>query len=147
MSAFSGSFNWAEGLIWQVAIIASDADNPNNLGRWHPCPALVDTGASGTLITKAVAQQLNLEPSGKTNLQTASGLVSVNVYEVKLGFLLPMNMDNDGNVQGQVQVMDKTIRSPEFDAGVSAYQVLVGRDILSQGVLTLSFDGHYSFSY
>ena len=146
MSAFSGQFNWAEGLIWQVAIVASDAEDPNQ-GRLRLCTALVDTGASHTSITQSVAQQLQLEPSGKIDLQTASGLVSVNLYDVKLGFLIPMKKDDDGNVQGQVQVMEKTIRAPEFDAGKSGYQVLIGRDILSNGILTLSHDGHYSFSY
>ncbi len=58
-----------------------------------------------------------------------------------------MKKDSDGNEEGQMQVMDKTIRAPEFEAGATKYHVLIDRDILSNGVLTLSFDGHYSFSY
>ncbi len=58
-----------------------------------------------------------------------------------------MGKDNDGNVQGEIQVMEKAIGVPEFDAGNSMYQALVGRDILSAGVLNLSHDGHFSFSY
>ncbi len=76
MSVFSGQFNWAEGLIWQVAIIASDAKDPNQ-DKLHLCTALVDTGASHTSITQAVARELNPQPSGKRDLQTAAGLVSV----------------------------------------------------------------------
>lgn len=106
MSSFSGQFNWAEGLIWRVAIIASDAEDPNQ-GRGRLCTALVDTGASHTSITQAVAQQLQLVPSGKVDLQTASGLASVNVYDVKLGFIIPMKRDRDGNEEGELQVMDK----------------------------------------
>jgi len=31
-------------------------------------------------------------------------------------------------------------------AGGSPFQILVGRDIIGRGVLTLSFDGHFTFS-
>ncbi len=106
MSSFAGQFNWAEGLTWQVAIIASDAEDPNR-DRAQLCAALVDTGASQTSITQSVARQLQLEPSGKMDLQTAGGLVSVNVYDIKLGFLLPVQKESDGIVEGGLQVMEK----------------------------------------
>lgn len=122
MTVFSGQFNWAKGLVWQVAIIASDAENPNS-DRGSTCTALVDTGASFTAITKALARELQLQPSGKIDLQTAGGLASVNVYDVKLGFLIPMGQDKDGNLHGRIDIMDTSIRAPEFDAGDSPYQV------------------------
>ena len=58
-----------------------------------------------------------------------------------------MGQDKEGNVHGRIEIMESAIRAPEFDAGDSRFQVLVGRDILSKGILTLSCDGHYSFSY
>ena len=34
----------------------------------------------------------------------------------------------------------------EFDSGYAPFQVLIGRDILCRGVLTMDFDGHFTFS-
>ena len=48
--------------------------------------------------------------------------------------------------EGQGEVLGQ-IRAPEFEPGDNPFQALIGRDILSRGVLNLSFDGHYSFSY
>ncbi len=146
MSAFSGQFNWPDGLVWKVVFISSDIEQPEK-GRMHLCDALVDTGASKTAITKSVVDKLQLKPSGKIDLQTAGGIVSSNVYDVKLGLLIPTGQDQVGNIQGNIQIMEKTIRAPEFDSGNSPYKALIGRDILSSGVLTLSHDGHYSFAF
>jgi len=146
MSTFSGQFNWLDGLVWKVIFISSDIEQPHE-GRVHLCDALVDTGATKTAIAKSVADELQLKPSGKIDMQTAGGLVSCNVYDVKLGLLIPTGQDQVGNIQGQIQIIEKTIRAPEFDSGSGAYKALIGRDILSSGVLTLSPDGHYSFAF
>ena len=146
MPSFSGQFSWDAGLVWQVAFISSDVDQPSK-HRLHLCDALVDTGADKTSITKSVADQLQLEPSGKIDLQTAGGLVSANVYDVKVGLLIPTGHDKVGNIQGEIQILENPIRAPEFYEGKSPYRALIGRDILSAGVLTLSPDGHYSFAY
>ena len=148
MSAFSGQFDWASGLIWKVVFIPSNAERPEpKPAHLHLCDALVDTGASQTSIAKSVAKELGLQPSGKTKLQTAGGSVNANIYDVKLGFLFPGRMDGAGSTATQIQVMDKVIRAPEFDPGSTQIQALIGRDVLSAGVLCLSYDGHFSFSY
>ena len=54
-------------------------------------------------------------------LQTASAIVSVNVYDVKPGILMPMKMDSYGNEEGQLQIMERTIKASEFGAGESGY--------------------------
>ena len=61
------------------------------------------------------------------------------MYDVKLGSLIPMEKDNDGNVQGQIQIMDKTIWSPEFYAGKSDYKALVGRDMIFEMFFRMVF--------
>ena len=81
-------------------------------------------------------------------MRTAGGLVSVNVYDVQFVFILgAKKSDSQGNLaQGQGEVLGQ-IRAPEFEPGDNPFQALIGRDILRRGVLNLSFDGHYSFSY
>ena len=34
----------------------------------------------------------------------------------------------------------------EFDPGQAPFQVLIGRDIICQGVLTMDFSGRFTFS-
>jgi hypothetical protein len=34
----------------------------------------------------------------------------------------------------------------KYDAGTGYFQILLGRDVICGGVLTSSFDGHYSLS-
>ena len=80
-------------------------------------------------------------------MQTAGGAVDVNVYDIKMAFLFGATPDNPGRAVRHIQFIDDVIRAPEFDPGDSRYKALVGRDILRIGVLSLSFDGHYTFGY
>jgi hypothetical protein len=144
MPAFSGQFDWATGLVWQVGVIAGE-ELPKHMVL-HMCPALVDTGASETCIANSVVQALKLEPSGKIDMQHARGITPVNVYDVQVAFIRAGMPDKKGLVSGEVEVI-ASIRAPEFNPGNNPYQALVGRDILRKGALSLTFDGHYSFAY
>ena len=149
MSVFSGQFNWNEGLIWQVGFIDA-AKKPNGAeSKLHICPVLVDTGASRTCVARSVIDALDLQPIGKVEMQTAGGLVSVNAYDVHVAFIVDFKQNPDGSHSGQAQLTPQTANTQalEFDPGKSIYQGLIGRDILRYGVLILSMDGHYSFSY
>lgn len=46
--------------------------------------AIWDTGASGSVITKAVSQKLGLAPTGKTQVHTANGIAIQNTYTVNI---------------------------------------------------------------
>ena len=142
MPAVSGHFKWRDGLMWRVGFDASDFGPPNDFKFYT---ALVDTGASVTCISKEVVDDLGLLPVGKTVMQTASGREAANIYHVKLGFIISSNIEIDGTESGEVQIV--TIPVVEFDPGENVYQALIGREILSAGVLNMSFDGHYSFSF
>ena len=148
MPAFSGQFDWRAGPIWNVAFasggIPVEEIRDSDL---HVCPALVDTGASATCVSRSVAAALGLEPAGKTDMQTAGGAVDVNVYDIKKAFLFGATPDNPGQAVRHIQFIDDVIRAPEFDPGDNRYRALIGRDILRIGVLSLSFDGHYTFGY
>lgn len=69
----------------------------------------------------------------------------VNLYYVQLVILLPAKRGPDGEQIGTMQVFGP-ISAPEFDPGDQVCKALIGRDIISQGVLHMSFDGHYIFS-
>ena len=144
MPAFSGQFNWRDGIVWQVGFVAADKEIPA-IDRIHICSALVDTGASVT-ISSSVAKELELVPKGKTEIQNASGIEEVNVYDVQPVIILS-NVPSAENKATMAMQAFEPKRSPEFNPGDNIYKALIGRDILQQGVLTLSFDGHYTFSY
>ena len=69
-------------------------------------------------------------------MTSATHSVPVNVYLVDL----VMPFGSTGLVIGGMQVM-------EFAPGMAApFQLLLGRDIICRGVLTLSFDGHFTLA-
>ncbi|MDE2914260.1 MAG: retropepsin-like aspartic protease [Paracoccaceae bacterium] len=145
MPAFSGQFDWDIGLVWQVGFIAGNVLQSNQ-GVLHMSPALVDTGASKTCISKSIAEELGLLPTGKIDMQTAGGIIAANVYEVQIAFVFANAPDSKFPASGEGQVVARTQVS-EFDPGKNPYRAPIGRDILRLGVLSMSFDGHYSFSY
>ena len=146
MPAFSGQFSWQDGLIWKVGFLATADKELPQADRIHLCPALVDTGASHTCISSSVANKLRLEPKGKIDMQTARGIEAVNVYDVQPAMILMGMPDLEGKSKRTIQVFSP-IHAPEFDPVDKNYKALIGRDILRQGVLTMSFDGHYTFAY
>ena len=99
MPAFSGQFDWRAGPIWNVAFasggIPVEEIRDSDL---HVCPALVDTGASATCVSRSVAAALGLEPAGKADMQTAGGAVDVNVYDIKMAFLFGATPDNQNGI-------------------------------------------------
>lgn len=116
-----------------VGILTPDATAS---GKIVAFPALIDTGASNTCISLTVAQTVGLQPIGKRPMTSATHSVPVNVYLVDL--VLPFG--NAGLVLSSIEIM-------EFNPpGGCPFQMLVGRDIICKGVLTMSFDGHFSFS-
>ena len=149
MPAFSGQFDWKPGLIWNVGFISGNIPPQQiiNPGGLHVCRALVDTGATTTCISKSVATALGIEPTGKVGMQTAGGAVDVNVFSVRMAFLFGKKAKESGESIGQVELIDTIIQAPEFDPGNNIYQALIGRDILKIGVLSMSYDGHFSFAY
>jgi hypothetical protein len=140
MPCLSGRFDPAIGPLVNLAIaaagsvtaVASSAP-PAGLQAF---PALIDTGATITCISPTIVQALQLQARGKRPMGSATHqVVPVNVYLVDL--ILPFGPT--ALVLDNRQVMEV---APPAN---SAFQALVGRDILCQGAFTLSFDGHFTF--
>ncbi len=93
-----------------------------------------DTGATNTVITKKIVNELNLQPTGKTDVDTANGKVpNVDTYLVNIN--LPMNV----NVQG-VTVTEGNLPSDE--------DILIGMDIITLGDFTITnLDGKTKMTF
>lgn len=86
--------------------------------------ALWDTGATTTCISEAVAQQLNLIPTGMMDIRTPSSTKSVKTYLVNVGLPNHLNVND-------VQVC-------ETDIGKQNIEMLIGMDIISLGDFAVS---------
>ena len=146
MPCISGSYDAKIGILLQVGLLPGGTveaahQQTETIGTERPrltgtgVQALVDTGASQTSISPQLATQLALRPRGKVTIQGATGSTPVNAYHVDLilGF-------------GAQSIAVANLNVCEFDPGRAPFQVLIGRDIICQGVLTMDFAGRFTFS-
>lgn len=138
MPCLSGRYNPSVGLLINIGVYPAGSFSPTGSAppQISTFPALIDTGASGTCISPLVAQTLGLQPVGLRPMISATSAVPVSAYLVDL--VIPFGQA--GFVIGGTMVLEF---APH--AG-SPFQILVGRDIICKGTLSLSFDGHFSFS-
>jgi gag-polyprotein putative aspartyl protease len=116
----------------------------------HATMALIDTGASITSVTAALAQQVGLPLIGKRPIGTAGGIVGANIYLADIG--IPFSAIPSGPV-GQplppANVVAATVTNItvlEFQCPSPHFQMLLGRDILCKGVFNIGFDNRFTFS-
>lgn len=81
--------------------------------------AIWDTGATGSAITKKVAQQLGLIPTGMAQVNTANGIATQNTYTIDIG------LPNKIIIQG--------IIATEIDALAAGCDALIGMDVITLG--------------
>ena len=97
-----------------------------NSGKPHPVVkeyiGIWDTGATSTVITKKIAHELDLKPTGKSRVYHANGEDIVNTYYINLLLL-------NG-------VAFSTIKVTEGD--LNGADVLIGMDIISRGDFSIS---------
>jgi hypothetical protein len=153
MPCAAGNFNPAVGIIMQVAILPQSQivtfqaprtpqSTPPDLTMFA---ALIDTGASVTCISKNVVQALNLQPSGKTSMSGSTGQTTVDQFTFVVAFLFQAQQSPTGAISGHLNM--HLVQGCEFMSHGFGFDVLIGRDILCKGTLTLSFDGHYILSF
>jgi len=142
MPCISGRFDLAVGPLITVAVTqagglaaakAAAAAQPIQIPMF---PGLLDTGAGSTCVSPTVVQALGLQPIGKRPMVSATQIAPVNVYLVDV--IVPFGPANF-LIEG-AQVME--FASP----GSGPFQILIGRDIICRGTLSLSFDGHFTFA-
>jgi predicted aspartyl protease len=85
----------------------------------HPVPMLLDTGASHTLVTLAVANQLQLQASGHSQAKTANGTANFQIASIdKIKF---------GN--GEIKNVRVAIGQKDLPYGLLGHDVYDGYDI------------------
>lgn len=96
--------------------------------------AIWDTGASATVITQKVVDDLGLKPTGMSHVNTANGPTVQNTYIVDVG--LP----------NQVKAKDVTVTGAKALSG--GCEVLIGMDIISLGDFSVTHgDGKTMMSF
>ena len=143
MPCLSGAYNPDIGVILQVGIfpggfLANVKQKPSQTiesAKGHILNGLVDTGADNTCISSTAAQSIKLSPVSKIEMQGATGSNQMNQYRIDL--ILQFGK--------QSQILSNFL-AIEYSAHSNLHDVLIGRDIICIGVLTMDFSGHFSFS-
>jgi hypothetical protein len=152
MPCVAGNYNPTVGIILQVAILQQNQlaalRSPPALQSTLPnltmFAALLDTGASVSCISKNVVHAVGLLPSGRTSMSGSTGQNVVDQYTFVVGFIFGAQQAPSGAVSGQLNA--HLVQGCEFTSHGFGFDVLIGRDILCKGALSLSFDGHYVLS-
>lgn len=128
-SSFTAKLNGRASVILTPAdvFITNTTDHINVSAIW-------DTGASGSAITKYVAKELGLIPTGRTIVHTASGEVEQNTYLVDIG--LPNAVKVNGLIVNEVPAL------------FGHAEVLIGMDIITLGDFSITnFNGKSCMSF
>jgi hypothetical protein len=104
--------------------------------------ALADTGASSTCISPKVVADLGLLPMGKMPVAGVHGSVPTNTYQFNVGIYFTQRAEASGIVSGQMFLAP--VFGTEFVNAGTAFDVLLGRDVLCRGMMSLSFDGRFT---
>ena len=140
MPCLSGSYDFARGILLNVGVAqrgttAARRESSHATPQREKTQGLVDTGAERTCISPRLAELLNLRPHSKVRIQTATGCCEVNAYWVDL----MLHFGNQGITIENLEVAG-------FAVAATRPELLIGRDILCLGVLTMASSGHFTFS-
>jgi len=97
--------------------------------------AMIDTGATGTVLSQGLAGSLGIQPVGTTYINTPSSTnVLCNQYDVQIVFPNQVNM-------GSIVVTEAPLQGQHI-------QCLIGRDVLHHGVLIYTgYDNSFTLSF
>ena len=138
------------GPVLKVGVIPLNPDgSPRDVGdgplNLHMFDALLDTGATNACISRRVVSEVGLYPTGKSMMIGATGERETDEHFFGIAFVTSEEPQPTGEISRQLEV--RPVRGMLFDNGPSQFDVLIGRDILCQGVFTMSFDGHFTLSF
>ena len=103
--------------------------------------AIWDTGATNSAITKNVAEDLKLHPTGIVEVRHAKGKAMTNTYLVNIS--LP-----NGVMVGQIRVTEADLITNENVSPDQQPQVLIGMDIIGMGDFAVTnLDGKTTLSF
>ena len=97
--------------------------------------AMIDTGATGTVISQGFAAMLGIQPIGTTSINTPSS-INVNCYQFDMQLIFPNNINIPSIVVTEAPLQGQHI------------QCLIGRDILQHSVLVyVGYDNSFTLSF
>jgi hypothetical protein len=128
------------GPITELGLAVPQALEDELRRRSEPVPtptrllAMIDTGASASVIQQGLATQLGLQPIGTTLINTPSS-TGVSCYEYAVRLAFPNNVVVEGTV------IEAALQGQHI-------QALIGRDVLAHGVLVyIGYTGQFTLSF
>jgi hypothetical protein len=109
-----------------------------------PFKALMDTGATKTMIAPRVVSRLNLQLVNRLDFSGLGGLSRRNGYLFHVAFYeLPPTRDTEVS---KIQIMRRAINGGELSQE-DTFDVLLGMDVLTTGNLHIDRDGTFRFMF
>jgi len=99
-----------------------------DLPKPKDCTVLLDSGASGSIVSKNIVKKLRLTEESKCIWNTAAGTMETN-QKTKLQFMLP-ELSETRIVEWKMHVVDNTTMN---------YDIIIGRDILEELGIVIDF--------
>jgi hypothetical protein len=118
----------------------------------RPFNALIDTGATSTMITKRAVAFLGLQPATKLPYRNKDGLIWTTAYLFHVVFYgktvaMPGDSEEDGeSLVSQTHVCTKVITGGEIE-DQDYFDVLLGMDVITTGNLEIKVDGTFGFAF
>jgi gag-polyprotein putative aspartyl protease len=156
MPYFHGSHDGRAAFI-EVAIIDAAAYHQHKqsgrpfLRDVKPFKALIDTGATTTMVTHKVIREMGLIPVNKRLWHSSDGEVWRTAYLFQVAFYgetIPIGDSEEDGISAisNLHVCKSVINGGGIDDEPS-WDVLLGMDIISTGILTIDKGGSYSFAF
>ncbi|MEM6603311.1 MAG: hypothetical protein AAF621_04605 [Pseudomonadota bacterium] len=140
MPCISGIFD-KSGLLIEVGILPHGEHLNGSLKLYR---ALIDTGASRTCVSDRLVEMYQFAPTGDATMNHAWGSNKAHTYLFNMFVPTRVDTGKDGSPSGDVSMF--TLEGLSFKAK-SDFDVLIGRDFLCRGSLSLSFDGHFTLCF
>jgi hypothetical protein len=112
----------------------------------RPFRALIDTGATSTMITRSVVRTLGLQPATKVLYRNKDGLIWTAAYLFHAVFYPPLPSADNVRTVSRTFVFKRVITGGEIEDQPS-FDVLLGMDVITSGKLTISSDGTFRFEF
>ena len=96
---------------------------------------------------------MGLTPIGKALIQGVSGAKYHNNYLFYIGFIVqmapiaPATVGGPQQFQEELHMLPTPIQGAEFDAGLHGFDVLLGVDVITSGLLTVGGNGTFSWAW
>ncbi len=134
MPSLSLPYEPAIGPLIHVSFTQAGALSGSRQGGSVPAKFLIDTGASITALSPAIAKRVGLRSLGRMPVSVPAGLTSLNAYLVDL--LVIFGDPLTGFPHGRIPTFPvQNLPVLEYLGRPDHYQGLLGRDILDRGIL------------